>query len=322
MSFSLIGTGSALPKTIQTNSDLTAFLDTSHEWILSRTGIESRHICIAESILDIALAASINALENAGIDSKDLDLIICPTLGGDTVTPSLACLVQEKLEATCPSFDINAACSGFVYGLDVADAYLSRGKKMTILVVAVDAMSKLVDWTDRSTAVLFADGAGAAVLTNGTDLQSIHLSAAGNTEALCIPWAKGNHPGLIEKALPIPYLTMDGPLVYRFAITSICNDLRRVTQDAGITLADLDLIIPHQANLRIIEGAAKRLKLPMDKFVLRVKNQGNTSAASIPLVLDDLNRQGLLKPGMLIALTAFGGGLTTGACVLKWSKQA
>ena len=322
MSFSLIGTGSALPKTIQTNSDLTAFLDTSHDWILSRTGIESRHICIEESILDIALTASINALENAGIEPKDLDLIICPTLGGDTVTPSLACLVQEKLGATCPSFDINAACSGFIYGLDLADAYLSRGRNMKILVIAVDAMSKLVDWTDRSTAVLFADGAGAAVVTAGTDLQSIYLTSIGNKHALCIPWAKGNHPGLIEKELPLPYLTMDGPEVYRFAISAICEDLKRVTRDAGIALEDLDFIIPHQANLRIIESAAKRLKLPMDKFVLRVKNQGNTSAASVPLVLDDLNRQGLLKPGMLIALTAFGGGLTTGACVLKWSKQA
>ncbi|MBK5244325.1 MAG: ketoacyl-ACP synthase III [Eubacteriaceae bacterium] len=320
MSFSIIGTGSALPKTIQTNSDLTAFLDTSHDWILSRTGIEARHICIEESILDIAFTASINALENADINPKHLDLIICPTLGGDTITPSLACLVQEKLGATCPAFDINAACSGFVYGLDVADAYLSRGKPMTILIIAVDAMSKLVDWTDRSTAVLFADGAGAAVVTNGDDLKSIYLSAVGNQHALDIPWAKGNHPGLSEKELPIPYLIMDGPEVYRFAITAICDDLRRVTRDAGIALEDLDLIIPHQANQRIIEGAAKRLKLPMKKFVLRVKNQGNTSAASIPLVLDDLNRHGQLKPGMLIALTAFGGGLTTGACVLTWSK--
>ncbi|HEY5537544.1 MAG TPA: beta-ketoacyl-ACP synthase III [Acetobacterium sp.] len=322
MSFSLIGTGSALPKTIQTNSDLTAFLDTSHDWILSRTGIESRHICIEESILDIALTASINALENAGIEPKDLDLIICPTLGGDTVTPSLACLVQEKLGATCPSFDISAACTGFIYGLDLADAYLSRDKNMKILIIAVDAMSKLINWKDRSTAVLFGDGAGAAVVTAGTDLQSIHLTAVGNQHALCIPWPKGNHPGLVKKELPLPYLNMDGAEVYRFAVAAICNDLRRVTRDAGIALEDLDFIIPHQANLRIIESAAKRLKLPMDKFVLRVKNQGNTSAASVPLVLDDLNRQGLLKPGMLIALTAFGGGLTTGACVLKWSKQA
>ena len=191
---------------------------------------------------------------------------------------------------------------------------------MTILVIAVDAMSKLVDWTDRSTAVLFADGAGAAVLTNGNDLKSIYLTSVGNQHALCIPWAKGNHPGLGKKELPIPYLTMDGSEVYRFAVAAICEDLRRVTQDAGISLEDLDLIIPHQANLRIIEGAAKRLKLPMDKFVLGLQKTGNTSAASIPLVLDDLNQNGQLKPGMLIGLTAFGGGLTTGACVLEWSK--
>lgn len=320
MSFSLIGTGSALPKTIQTNSDLTAFLDTSHDWILSRTGIEARHICIEESILDIALLASLNALKNADIHPKDLDLIICPTLGGDTITPSLACLVQEKLGATCPAFDINAACSGFVYGLDLADAYLSREQNLKILIIAVDAMSKLVDWQDRSTAVLFGDGAGAAVVTKGNDLKSIHLTSVGNQHALCIPWTKGNHPNLLEKDVTSPYLTMDGPEVYRFAVTAICDDLRRVTHDAGIALEDLDLIIPHQANLRIIESAAKRLKLPMKKFVLGLQKTGNTSAASIPLVLDDLNRNGRLKPGMLIGLTAFGGGLTTGACVLEWSK--
>lgn len=319
MSFTIIGTGSALPKTIQTNDDLAQFLDTSNEWIVSRTGIEARHICVTESILDIALAASVNALENAQIQPTELDLIICPTLGGDTVTPSLACLIQEKLGATCPSFDLNAACSGFVYGLDVADAYFARNADLKILVIAVDAMSKLVDWQDRGTAVLFGDGAGAAVLARGNSLKAIELTSVGNQHALSIPWPKGNHPLTKNQTNPAPYLLMDGPEVYRFAVAAICSDLRTVTQKAGIALADLDFIIPHQANLRIIEGAAKRLKLPMDKFVLRVNGCGNTSAASIPLVLDELNRNGQFKPGTWIALTAFGGGLTTGACVLQWS---
>lgn len=319
MSFSIIGTGSALPKTIQTNEDLAEFLDTSNDWIVSRTGIEARHICVDESILDIALKASLTALENAHIKPGELDLIICPTLGGDTVTPSLACLIQEKLGASCPSFDLNAACSGFVYGLDVADAYFSRQKEMKILVIAVDAMSKFVDWQDRGTAVLFGDGAGAVVLSRGEDLKAIHLTSVGNRHALSIPWPKGNHPLLKDQQNPDPYLNMDGPEVYRFAVAAICNDLRAVAKQAGIVLTDLDYIIPHQANLRIIEGAAKRLKIPMDKFVLRVKGCGNTSAASIPLVLDELNRNGTFKPGTRIAMTAFGGGLTTGACVIEWS---
>ncbi|MBC3889825.1 beta-ketoacyl-ACP synthase III [Acetobacterium paludosum] len=319
MSFSIIGTGSALPKTIQTNEDLTEFLETSNEWIVSRTGIEARHICVEESILDIALDASLNALDNAQLKPQDLDLIICPTLGGDTVTPSLACLVEKELGAACPSFDLNAACSGFVYGLDVADAYFSRNKQMKILVIAVDAMSKLVNWKDRATAVLFGDGAGAAVLSSGDDLKAIHLTAVGNQHALCIPWQKGNHPLLRNQETLLPYLKMDGSEVYRFAVSAICKDLKIVVKEAGITLDDLDYVIPHQANLRIIESAAKRLKIPMEKFVLQVSFCGNTSAASIPLVLDEMNRQGKLIPGTRIALTAFGGGLTTGACILEWS---
>ncbi|MBU4541700.1 MAG: beta-ketoacyl-ACP synthase 3 [Firmicutes bacterium] len=319
MSFTIIGTGAGLPKTIQTNQDLAQFLDTSNDWIVTRTGIEARHICVTESILDIALEASVNALENAKIKAQELDLIICPTLGGDTVTPSLACLIQDQLGATCPSFDLNAACSGFVYGLDVADAYFSRNNDMKILVIAVDAMSKLIDWQDRATAVLFGDGAGAAVLAGGNSLKAIQLTAVGNQHALSIPWPKGNHPLTKNRSKPEPYLLMDGPEVYRFAVAAICNDLRAVTKAAGIELADVDYIIPHQANLRIIEGAAKRLKIPLDKFVMRVNGCGNTSAASIPLVLDELNRNGQFKSGTRIALTAFGGGLTTGACVIEWA---
>jgi 3-oxoacyl-[acyl-carrier-protein] synthase-3 len=318
MSFTIIGTGAGLPKTIQTNEDLAQFLDTSNDWIVTRTGIEARHICVTESILDIALEASVNALENAKIKAQELDLIICPTLGGDTVTPSLACLIQDQLGATCPSFDLNAACSGFVYGLDVADAYFSRNNDMKILVIAVDAMSKLIDWQDRATAVLFGDGAGAAVLAGGNSLKAIQLTAVGNQHALSIPWPKGNHPLTKNLSNPEPYLLMDGPEVYRFAVAAICNDLRAVTKAASIELADVDYIIPHQANLRIIEGAAKRLKIPIDKFVMRVNGCGNTSAASIPLVLDELNRNGQLKSGNQIALTAFGGGLTTGACIIEW----
>lgn len=318
MSFSILGTGSALPKTTQTNDDLAFFLDTSHEWIYSRTGIKSRHICVDESILDLALAASQKALLDSQTHPHEIDLIICPTMGGDMVTPSLASLLQKALDASCPAFDINAACSGFVYGLDIGDAYLSRGNISKILVIAVDAMSRLVDWEDRGTAVLFGDGAGAVVLSKGESLKSIVISSEGNAHPLNIKRPLGNHPFLKEKISPKPYLQMEGAEVYRFAVSAICNDLKRVTSDAHLSLSELDLIIPHQANIRIIEGASKRLKIPMEKFALTLDHHGNTSAPSIPLALDEYNKKGLLKPGMKIALTAFGGGLTTGACVLVW----
>lgn len=318
MSFSILGTGSALPQTIQSNDDLTSFLDTSHEWIYLRTGIKSRHICVDESILDLALEASKKALSNSHTHPSEIDLIICPTMGGDMITPSLASLLQEALGATCPAFDINAACSGFVYGLDIGDAYLSRENVSKILVIAVDAMSRLVNWEDRSTAVLFGDGAGAVVLSKGESLKSIVISSQGNAQPLNIKRPLGNHPFLRDKVTPDPYLKMAGAEVYRFAVSAICNDLKRVTDDAHLSLSDLDLIVPHQANIRIIEGASKRLKIPMDKFALTLDHHGNTSAPSIPLALDEYNQRGLLKSGMTIALTAFGGGLTTGACVLAW----
>lgn len=320
MSFSIVGTGSALPQTIVHNNDLTEFFDTSNAWIKSRTGISSRYICTDESILDLALAASQKALKNANIAKEALDYIICPTLGGDMITPSLSCQIQEALAINCPCFDLNAACSGFVYGLDVADAYFRRKPDLKILVIAVDAMSKLVDWNDRSTAVLFGDGAGAVVLSKGNDLKSIYLSASGNTQALSIPWEKGNYP-LLKKEDSLPFLKMDGAEVYRFAVAAICQDLKIITDLAHLGLDDLDLIIPHQANRRIIEGAVKRLKIPLEKFAMQLEKVGNTSAASIPLLLDELNQEGKLKAGMTIALTAFGGGLTTGACVLEWSKK-
>ncbi|MGL4606970.1 MAG: beta-ketoacyl-ACP synthase III [Eubacteriaceae bacterium] len=319
MSLSIIGIGSALPKTIQTNNDLTQYLDTSDEWICSRTGIESRHICVDETLLDIATVASIKAIKDAKISPEDIDLIIAPTLGGDTITPSLASLLQEKIGAKCPAFDVNAACSGFIYGLDIAEAYLHKEHYNNILVIAVDAMSKLVDWNDRSTAVLFGDGAGAVVISKGNNLKSILITSQGNAQPLSIPWNKGNHPLLnVNKHNEKPYLKMEGADVYRFAVSAICEDLKKVTKDANLTLEDLDLIIPHQANLRIIEGASKRLKIPMEKFAITLNYQGNTSAPSIPLALDHYYRQGLLKPGMLLGLTAFGGGLTTGACVISW----
>ena len=290
--------------------------------ITKKTGIYERHIAAAgECSSDMAACAAEKLFAKYGIDRSTVDFIILCTQSPDYFLPTTACLLQHRLGIPdhCGAFDFNLGCSGFVYGLDVADAYFARNDNLKILVIAVDAMSKLVDWQDRGTAVLFGDGAGAAVLASGNSLKAIQLTAVGNQHALSIPWPKGNHPLTQNQTNPAPYLLMDGPEVYRFAVAAICSDLRSVAKAAGIELADLDYIIPHQANLRIIEGAAKRLKLPMDKFVLRVNGCGNTSAASIPLVLDELNRSGQFKPGARIALTAFGGGLTTGACVIEWA---
>lgn len=317
MSFSIIGTGSALPKTVLTNHDLSTFLDTTDEWIKTRTGIEKRHICLEESVADIAAKAARLALESAGTTVDEIDLILCATISGDYATPSLACVVQKLLGATCPAFDINAACSGFVYALDVAAGYFERKRAKKVLVVAAEAMSRLVDWNDRSTCVIFGDGAGAAVLAEGNDLLSIKLTSKGDTDLLAAPGVSGNYP-YQSKPSPAPYLSMSGQDVYRFAVSSVPADLTDVIAMAGVTEQDIDIVLLHQANIRIIDAACTRLSIPKEKFVRNIEHCGNTSAASVPILLDEISRAGKLKPGSLIAVSAFGGGLTTAACVLRW----
>lgn len=318
MTFTITGTGSALPKKALHNDDLPAQLDTSDAWIAERTGIRQRHICVEESLLDLAVEAGRAALEQADVAPSELDFILCATIRGDCITPSLACMVQKKLGASCPALDVNAACSGFVYALDVAAGYFARGRVRRGLVIAGEAMSKLVDWNDRSTCVLFGDGAGAVVLEEGDDLLSIRLTARGDDRVLVIPHVEGNSP-YNPKEDPPHTLSMNGQEVYKFAVTAMSRDVKKVVAEAGITPDQVTWVVPHQANLRIIDAARSRLGIPPERYIVGIHNIANISAASIPIMLDQANRQGKFSPGDYLVLSAFGGGLTTGACVLRWS---
>lgn len=317
MSFRIAGTGSALPREAVTNERLGLFLETSDEWIRSRTGIEKRHVCVEENLKDLAVRAGLNALKMADTEAKDLDFIICSTVSADHIIPSLACEVQQALEATCPAFDINAACSGFVYALDIAAGYFERKKDSKILVISADAMSRLVDWQDRSICVLFGDGAGAVVLREGDDLRAVTLSALGDDKTIVAKGPRGNSPFMAQEP-DDPFVFMDGKEVYRFAVSSSVRDLTKVLTMADLREEDIDLVLLHQANARILEAVSGRLKIEKDRFPTNIAECGNTSSASIPILLDELNHQGKLKPGMTLAMSAFGGGLTTGACIIRW----
>ncbi len=320
MSFSLIGTGSAYPARCVTNDELSRLVDTSDEWIRTRTGVRERHVLTSESLGDIAYEAAVRALEDAGITPQELDLIICATIRNDYITPSLACVLQKRLGASCISLDINAACSGFLYALDVADGYFARKRVKRVLVVAAEAMSKLLDWTDRATCVLFGDGAGAVVLTEGNDLLSLRISASGNTESLGIPNIEGSCPYSTRAERP-QHVFMNGQDVFKFAVHALCHDLEAVIAAAGVRQEDISYVLPHQANGRIIDAAVGKLKIAADRYLTNLERFGNTSAASIPILLDECRRKHMFHAGDLLALSAFGGGFTTGACVLRWCKE-
>lgn len=316
----ILGTGSALPAYTLTNERLTEFLDTSDEWIRTRTGIQTRQMLTDETLLELGAKAARLALENAGLEAGNVDYILCSTVQGDTVTPSLACLLQKEIGAACPAVDINGACAGFIYALDLADAYLRSGKAGRMLVVCAEGMSRLVDWTDRSTCVLFGDGAGAVVVDGGEGLFHAHLTSDGNAVPLNLYPNPGNSPFAINPK-PMTSLYMDGPEIYRFAVSHSTADLRTVVEEAGLALDEIDHYLLHQANKRILDAVRARLKQPEEKFPSNVYKRGNCSSASIPILLDEINRAGELHKGDKLALSAFGAGLTTGACVLSWTRD-
>ncbi|MHB1484581.1 MAG: beta-ketoacyl-ACP synthase III [Saccharofermentanales bacterium] len=320
MSFAILGTGKKVPQKILTNKDLSEMVDTDNEWIVGRTGIENRHIATTETMTEMCIEAAESALENAGVKPEELDLIICATIRGDYLTPSQACVIQQGIGATCIAFDVNAACSGFIYALDLADSYFISGKAEKILIVAFEMMSKLIDWNDRNTCVLFGDGGGAVVLGKGDDLLAIKLTASGNTELLSIPNLNGECP-FGESVQQKQILKMNGSEVFKFAVNGIINELETVIIKADLDKDDIDYVVLHQANMRIISLAKQKLGMKKAIFVSNLANYGNTSAGSIPILLDEMNRGNMLKKGQLIAFVAFGGGLTTGACVLRWSKD-
>ncbi|HWR18240.1 MAG TPA: beta-ketoacyl-ACP synthase III [Clostridia bacterium] len=321
MSFSIIGTGSAYPTRCVTNDELATLVDTSDNWIRTRTGVMERRVLTSETLEDIAYDAAMHALEDAKIAPEELDLILCSTIRNDYITPSLACMLQRRLKATCISMDINAACSGFLYALDVADGYFARKRAEKVLVVSAEAMSKMLDWTDRATCVLFGDGAGAVVLTEGDDLLSLRLTASGNAESLGIPNIEGNSP--FSKVLGRPQTVyMTGQDVYKFAVNALCQDLEAVIEAADVKQEDIAYVLPHQANTRIIEAAINKLKISGDRYLINIDRFGNTSSASIPILLDECRRKNKFSKGDLLAFSAFGGGFTSGACILRWCKES
>lgn len=314
----IIGTGSYLPEKILTNHDLESMVDTSDEWIRTRTGITQRHIARDDQVAsDLALYASQNAMKAAGVTNKDIDLIIVATTTPDMIFPSTACILQNKLGIeNCPAFDVQAVCSGFVYALATADMFVSSGKCRNALVVGSEIYSKILDWNDRSTCVLFGDGAGAVILSQSDQpgILSTHLHASGSySNILSVP---GSISG--GKIQGTPYINMEGTTVFKFAVKVLEEVVQEAVTENNLQTADIDWLIPHQANIRIIQSTAKKLGIPMDKVVVAVDKHGNTSAASIPLALDIAVRDGRIQPGQLVLLEGVGGGFTWGAVLLRW----
>lgn len=311
MSYSIVGTGSKAPGKLLTNEDLSRMVETSDEWIVTRTGIQERRVLAeGETMLDLARGAAREALEDAGCAAETLDLIVCATLQSDCLTPSLACALQAELGATCPAFDINAACSGFLYGLEVAEMFFRGSGYRRILLVAAEAMSRHVNWQDRATCVLFGDGCAAVVLEPGEGKLASVLRAKGETQSLNIAdWGEG-----------FPVVHMAGGEVFKFAVQSACRDIRQVLSDAGLTEADVDHVILHQANARILQAVAAKLSIPPERYVKTIAHYGNTSAASVPTALDWSRKEGKLQKGDIVVMAAFGGGYTSGACVIQWTK--
>jgi 3-oxoacyl-[acyl-carrier-protein] synthase-3 len=314
----IVGTGSYLPEKVLTNRDLELAVDTSDEWIYTRTGIRQRHIASdSEKTSDLALEASRNALRSAGVAASEIDLIVMATTTPDMVFPSTACLLQAKLGArNCPAFDVQAVCSGFVYGLSTADQFLRSGQYRNALVVGAEIYSRILDWSDRATCVLFGDGAGAVVLRRDSTpgILSSHLHADGSYANLLTV------PGTVcgGKVSGRPLLQMDGGGVFKFAVKALDDLVEETLAANGLQKADIDWLVPHQANIRIIQASAKKLGLSMEKVVVTVDRHANTSAASIPLALDEAARDGRIRTGQHVLLEAVGGGFTWGAALVKW----
>ena len=314
----IIGTGSYLPAKVLTNFDLEKIVETSHEWIFSRSGIVERHIAADDEMAsDLALHASRRALEAAGISADEIDLVIVATTSPDQMFPSTACILQDKLGIRHgAAFDVQAVCSGFIYALNTADLFIRNGQARNALVVGTEVLSRMLNWEDRSTCVLFGDGAGAVVLQRSATpgILSASLHADGRYRDMLS--AKGNiRNGAISGS---PYIEMDGKAVFKFAVKVLSDVVEEVLAANKMTGADLDWLVPHQANIRIMEATAKKLGMSMDKVVVTVATHGNTSAASIPLALDTAVRDGRIQPGQHVLLEAVGGGFTWGAVLIRW----
>ena len=308
----IAGTGSYLPPKIVTNFDLEKTLNTSDDWITARTGIKERRIVTDENTCDLALEASLNALSMAEHNPEDIDLIILATTTPDKIFPATATILQDRLGASCPAFDLQAVCAGFVFALTTAQQYIENGSAKNILVVGSETMSKIVDWSDRSTAILFADGAGAVVLSadNTTGIKHSKLLSDGSfLSSLHVNNNSINERGTIQ---------MEGNEVFKIAVNRLSNLAEETLKDCSMTSEDLTWMVPHQANIRIIKAVAKKIKLPMDKVIQTLDKHGNTSAASIPLALDEGVRDGRIKKGDTLLFEGIGGGFSWGSVLLEY----
>lgn len=321
----IAGTGSYAPAQVLTNADLERLVDTSDAWITERTGIKERRIAAdGEATSDMALVASQRALEAAGLTAQDLDMIVMGTITPDQPLPACAAYLQQKLGVTgIPAFDIAAACAGFIYGVSIADQFIKTGMCRNVLVVGVELLSRVTNWQDRNTCVLFGDGAGAVVLSATSDDGSRVLSSKLHTdstltESLCIP-AGGSREPLTEAGISQQRdkVAMIGGDIFKVAVKNLTSASRAAIEDAGITAADVDWVVPHQANLRIINQVALRLAIPLDRFILNIDRYGNTSSASIPLALDEGIRDGRLKPGQTVLMCALGAGISWGSALVR-----
>lgn len=321
----IIGTGSYVPERVMTNQDFEKYLDTSDEWIVARTGIRERHIAAeGENTSDLCVKAAQNALDMAGLKAEDIDQIIVGTITGDYPWPATACIVQDKLGAKqCGAYDLSAACSGFLYAISNAVAQIESGAIQRALVIGAETLSRIVDYDDRNTCLLFGDAAGAVILEaqeGDRGILSSHLHADGSYLELLY------QPGFGTAITPTEelvrdrgyFLKMQGNEVFKVAVKMLAEVAQEAVEANGMTIDDIDLLIPHQANIRILEATAKRMKLPSEKVYINVDRYGNTSAATIPLALDEANRAGLLKENDIIVLNAFGGGFTWASTCMRW----
>lgn len=313
----IIGTGSVLPKKIVTNDMLAEFLDTSDEWITTRTGVKSRHVISDEKLEDMAIEAARKALDDAGISASELDYIICSNVVNEYITPQLSCMIQGGIGASCPCIDINCACAGFIYALEIAESFYKAGRVKNVLIVCAEEPTRMTDWSDRSTCVLFGDGAGAAVLTEGDNIKGFRMSAASATEKLWQYRTLQPTPYITKEEKDVP-LQMKGQDVFKFAVRASSTDITKLLEDHNLTADDIDHIVLHQANVRIINTIRDFLRQPDSKFPKNIEDHGNSSSSCCPILIDECNRKGILKKGDKIVMSAFGAGFVSGAVLIEW----
>lgn len=316
------GTGCCVPQSVVKNHDLTKIVDTSDEWIISRTGIKERRISKGEDTSYLASMAAMNALNSANLSPLDIDIIIVATTTQDNLIPSCGCMVQKNIGAkNAFAFDVFAACTGFIYALNIADKFIKSGAAKNVLVIGAEVLSRVIDWSDRSTCILMGDGAGACVLSRSTErgIISIYNGSDGTMgDALIIPGIKMPNPFYKYEKIEKSYLRMDGKKIFKFAVGVIEKLVIKIIKENNMDIEQIDYIVPHQANYRIIEFAAKKLNIPLSKFYMNLDKYGNTSAASIPIALDEMAKKGILKKDNKIIIVGFGGGLTYGAALINW----